>query len=48
MQTVLVRTEEIEKKFQEDGIHTILEINRGNHFKQVPERIAKGIRWLML
>lgn len=48
MQTVLVRTRQIEEKFRKDGIHTILEMNRGNHFKQVPERIAKGIRWLLL
>lgn len=48
MQTVLMRTEEIEKKFQKDGIRTILEMNRGNHFKQTSERLAKGIRWLLL
>ncbi len=47
MQTVFVRTRQIEEKFRKDGIHTILEMNRGNHFKQVPERIAKGIRWLL-
>lgn len=48
IQTVLARTEEIEEKFRKDGIRTILEMNQGNHFKQVPERIAKGIRWLLL
>lgn len=48
MQTVLVRTRQIEEKFRKDGIRTILEMNQGNHFKQVPERIAKGIRWLLL
>lgn len=48
MQTVLVRTRQIEEKFRKDGIPTVLEMNRGNHFKQVPERIAKGIRWLLL
>lgn len=48
MQTVFVRTSQIEEKFRKDGIATVLEMNRGNHFKQVPERIAKGIRWLLL
>ncbi|MCM1173785.1 MAG: alpha/beta hydrolase-fold protein [Blautia sp.] len=48
MQTVLLRTRQIEEKFRKDGIPTILEMNRGNHFKEVPERIAKGIRWLLL
>lgn len=47
LQTVLACTEEIEEKFREDGICTVLEMNPGNHFKQVPERIAKGFRWLL-
>ena len=48
MQTVLMRTEEIEKKFRMDGICTILEMNQGEHCKQAPERLAKGLRWLLL
>lgn len=47
MQTVFVYTKQIMEKFYNDGIDTILEMNEGNHFKQVPERIAKGIRWLV-
>ena len=29
------------------GIHTILEINEGNHFKDPHIRVAKGIKWLV-
>lgn len=47
MQTVLVRTKQIEEKFRNDGIDTMMEMNEGNHFTQAPERIAKGIRWLL-
>ena len=46
MQTVLTCTEEIVKFLQNDDKSVIFEMNEGNHFKQVPERIAKGINWL--
>jgi predicted alpha/beta superfamily hydrolase len=29
------------------GIDTIYEVNQGNHFADVPERIAKGLMWLV-
>lgn len=47
MQTVLVCTQRLEEKYRNDGIKTVLEMNKGNHFKQVEERISKGIKWLM-
>lgn len=47
MQTVFVCTKQIEEKFRKDGILTFFEMNKGNHFHQVPERIAKGLNWLM-
>lgn len=47
MQTVLVRTKQIEEKFRNDGIDTFFELNVGNHFTHVPERIVKGIQWLL-
>lgn len=47
MQTVLVRTEQLEEKYRNDGIKTILEMNEGKHFTHVHERIAKGIKWLL-
>lgn len=46
MQTVLVCTEQIVKLLQNDDANVIFEMNKGNHFKCVPERIAKGINWL--
>ena len=29
------------------GIHTILEWNQGNHFKEPELRMAKGFAWLL-
>lgn len=46
MQTVLTCTEQIVKFLQNDEISVTFEMNKGNHFKNVPERIAKGINWL--
>ncbi len=39
-------TSEAEKYFQALGAKTIFELNPGNHFTYVPERIAKAIIWL--
>ncbi len=36
-----------ERILQDLGAKTIFEINRGNHFADIPERIAKGIRWIL-
>lgn len=47
MQTVFARTGQIAEKFQRDGIPTVFQLNKGNHFTQVPERIAKAICWLI-
>ncbi|MCM1264214.1 MAG: alpha/beta hydrolase-fold protein [Butyrivibrio sp.] len=47
MQTVLACTEQLEEKYRNDGIKTVLEMNEGKHFTDVPERIAKGIKWLL-
>ncbi len=47
MRNVLTCTKQIEEKFRRGGIPTVLEMNRGNHFDQVPERMAKGIDWIM-
>lgn len=30
-----------------DGIKTIFELNPGNHFADVSERVAKGLRWIL-
>lgn len=47
MQTVFVCTKQITEIFQSAGINTVLEMNEGNHFHEIPERIAKGINWLL-
>lgn len=39
-------TQEAEMLFKNMGVRTIYEINSGNHFSEVLERIAKGLRWL--
>jgi predicted alpha/beta superfamily hydrolase len=39
-------TIEAEKHMRFLGSMTLFELNQGNHFADVPERIAKGIRWL--
>lgn len=40
-------TQESEKLLKSTGVQTIYEINSGNHFTEVLERIAKGISWLL-
>lgn len=47
MQTVFVRTAQIVEKYQHDGINTVFCLNKGGHFAHVPERIGKGIGWLL-
>lgn len=47
MQTVFACTKQIEEKFRKEGIPTVLEMNPGKHFYQAPERMAKGLHWLL-
>lgn len=47
MRTVEARTAQTEQLVREMGIITVFEHNPGNHFKEVPLRIAKGIDWLI-
>ena len=46
LRTVEDNTREIEKYLSENGVDTVFEINKGNHFHQIPLRIAKGIKWI--
>ena len=46
LSTVEACTLEAEQILQSYGVKTIFEKNPGNHFAEVPERIAKAIRWL--
>lgn len=47
MKQVLICTREAEAVYTRSSIPTIFEMNPGNHFAQVPERIAKGINRLL-
>lgn len=47
MKQVLICTREAEAVYTRSGISTIFEMNPGNHFTQVSERIAKGINRLL-
>ena len=47
LQTVGERTQAIAALLAERGIPTKFELNPGNHFKNPPLRVAKGIKWLM-
>lgn len=33
--------------YQSKGIDSVFELNQGNHFRDVPYRLAKGITWLL-
>ncbi len=47
LQTVGARTQALAELLAERGISTKFELNPGNHFKNPPLRVAKGIRWLL-
>ena len=47
LQTVGARTQAIAALMAERGIPTKFELNPGNHFKNPPLRVVKGIKWLM-
>ncbi len=44
--TVELSTRKAKQLLQSMGSKTVFELNSGNHFADVPERIAKAIRWL--
>lgn len=44
--TVESCTAEAEKLMRNLGAKTVFKLNSGNHFSNVPERFAKGIRWI--
>lgn len=47
LQTVGKRTQAMADLLAGRGIPTKFELNPGNHFKNPPLRVAKGIKWLM-
>ena len=47
LQTVGERTQAVAALLAERGIPTKFELNPGNHFKNPPLRVVKGINWLL-
>lgn len=47
LNTVEDCTRDIATHFTEYGVDAVFEKNRGNHFKQVTLRTAKGLRWIL-
>lgn len=48
LQTVGERTQALADLLASRGVNVKFELNPGNHFKNPPLRVAKGIKWLML
>ena len=47
LKTVRGNTESIHAYYQGQGIHTIFQLNTGNHYDHAAQRTAKGIAWLL-
>lgn len=47
LQTVGERTQALADLMAERGVNVKFEFNPGNHFKNPPLRVAKGIKWLL-
>ena len=41
------RTRELYSIYQSQAINSMFELNPGNHFKDAPHRLAKGIAWVL-
>ena len=47
LQTVEENTRALHQLYSQAGITTRFEMNPGNHFQNAPERMAKGIAWVL-
>ena len=47
LHTVGENTQALAELLAQRGVNTKFELNHGNHFKNPPLRVAKGIKWLM-
>lgn len=47
LQTVGERTQQLATLLAERGVNATFELNPGNHFKNPPLRVVKGIKWLL-
>lgn len=46
MKTVQTAAEQLAKQYTTEGIETFFQLNPGNHFQEVDQRLLKGIRYL--
>ncbi|MCM1144993.1 MAG: alpha/beta hydrolase-fold protein [Lachnoclostridium sp.] len=47
LKTVQECTEQIKAFYVQKGIHTVLQMNPGNHYKDVVSRTAAGVAWIL-
>lgn len=47
LRTVEDNTRALYERYESAGVKTVFELNPGNHFKDAPERMAKGIAWIL-
>lgn len=47
LKTVGENTQAIYSYYRSQGVHTVFELNPGNHYNQAARRTAKGIAWLL-
>ncbi len=38
---------ELQSIYEERKVASVFELNKGNHFKNIPKRVAKGIKWTL-
>lgn len=47
LRTTQDHMEQLAALYDSEGIHTIFELNPGNHYQNAPQRMAKGIAWTL-
>ena len=47
LRTVEENTRALHELYARAGVKTVFELNSGNHFQDAPERMAKGIAWIL-
>lgn len=47
LRTVEDNTRALYARYENAGVNTVFELNPGNHFQDAPERMAKGIAWIL-
>lgn len=47
LRTVEDNTRALYARYEDAGVNIVFELNPGNHFQDAPERMAKGIAWIL-